>query len=487
MENADSSQPSQGRGFWFLLLLLAASVAVRSVALDRPLVGNFATKNVVYAMIARNWVTGRAGWAYPTLDCMVGGGRSLHMLELPLSAYVTAAVWRVGGGSLEIWGRLTAVAFSTAAVAVFYHFVRRRHGRAAAAAGAMVLAFSPVSVIYGQSFMLEASLLFFTVAAFAALDRCLRSGGVLWAIATGVWVALLLLTKIYMIVVLVPLGCMALAECRSHRAALAALVSMSLAVIPAVAWYFHAARTADPANPLAGRVFYSVRQSAEVHAPPHPLLKSPDFYRQLLDDASSVVLTPIGLTLAVMGLMNRAWRQYVPWLLATAILVALLPRKFFEMNYYYLAVLPPLALLAGLGWQAIAENVQPRRWAVSVLVLVAISFSLRYAAGPAFTTPPEDRNVVAAGRTVARLAQPGEVVATIHGSGIDLLYYCDRAGWALDADSPELPDQIEACRRQGARYLAVTGGPTTARGLGMPAVEGEGFAIYRLSTHLNTP
>ncbi len=487
MENTDSSQPSQGRESWFLLLLLAASVAVRSVALDRPLVGNFATKNVVYAMIARNWVAGRAGWAYPTLDCIVGGSRSLHMLELPLSAYITAAVWQVGGGSLEIWGRLTAVAFSTAAVAVFYRFVRRRHGQAPAAAGALVLAFSPVSVIYGQSFMLEASLLFFTVAAFAALDRYLCNGGILWVIAAGVWLALLLLTKIFMIVVLVPLASMALAECRSRRTALAALVSISLAVVPAIAWYFHAARTADPANPLAGRVFYSVRQSAEVHAPPHPLLKSPDFYRQLLDDASGVVLTPIGLTFAVMGLMNRAWRQYMPWLLASAILMALLPRKFFEMNYYYLSVLPPLALLAGLGWQAIAENVQPRRWTVGVLVLVAIGLSLRYAVGPAFATPPEDHSVVAAGRTAARLASTGEPVATIHGSGLDLLYYCDRAGWALDADSPELPAQIEDCRRQGARYLVVTGSPTAVRGLGMPMVEGQGFAVYRLSTRLDTP
>lgn len=487
MDDADSTQPAQSRELWLLLLLLAATVAVRSVALDRPLLGNFATKNVVYAMIARNWVAGRAGWAYPTLDCMVGGARSLHMLELPLSAYVTATVWRVGGGSLEIWGRLTAVAFTTAAVAVFYRFVRRRHGPAAAAAGAMVLAFSPVSVIYGQSFMLEASLLFFTVATFAALDRYLRCGRVLWLITAGVWLALLLLTKIYMIVVLVPLGCMALAERRSRTTALLAIVLMSAAVVPAIAWYSHAAWTADPANPLAARVFYSVRQSAEVHAPPHPLLKSPDFYRQLLDDASGVVLTPIGLTLAVMGLMNRAWRQYIPWLLASAILVAILPRKFFEMNYYYLAVLPPLALLAGLGWQAIAENVQPRRWTVSVLVLAATGLSLRYAAGPAFTTPPEDRSVVAASRTVARLTAPGEPVATIHGSGIDLLYYCDRAGWALDADSPELPAQIEACRRQGARYLVVAGDPTAVRGVGMPTVEGRGFAIYRLSTHLDTP
>jgi 4-amino-4-deoxy-L-arabinose transferase-like glycosyltransferase len=464
-----------------LLLLLAATVALRSLALDRPLVGNFATKSVVYAMIARNWVSGRSTWAYPTLDCIVGGERSLHMLELPVSAYLTAAAWRWCGGSLDAWGRITAVVFSAAAVGVFYGFVRRRHGEAAAAGTGTVLALSPVSVIYGQSFMLEASLMFFTVAAFAALDRYFRQARTGWLVLAGVWLALALLTKIYMLVLLLPLAAMAWAEGRSRAQFAATLAVLFAAVVPAALWYAHASRTADPAKGRAHRVFYSVRQSAEVHAPPHPLLTSPDFYRRLLDDSASVVLTPIGLTLALMGLANRAWRRYLPWLLASAVLVALLPRKFYEMNYYYLAILPPLALLAGLGWQAIAEKIRPGRGAVAALLLVAVVFALRYAIGPAFSIPAEDRAVVAAGRAVDRLATADERVATLHGSGIDLLYYCNRPGWALDAARADLAARIEECRRQGARYLAVAGDRAAVGSSGVPVVEGDGFAVYRLT------
>ena len=103
--------------FW---ALLALTLVVRLVGITRPLLGNFATKNCVYAMIARNWAEGRAGLLYPTLDVLRGGHRSLHLLRFPCSAYLTGGLWKVFGGSLDVWGRATAVAFSVASVALMF-------------------------------------------------------------------------------------------------------------------------------------------------------------------------------------------------------------------------------------------------------------------------------------------------------------------------------------------------------------------------------
>src|SRR5437764_8530605 len=86
-----------------LLALLAFTAGIRSLAVTRPLLGNFAVKNVVYAMMARNWATGRAPAWRPTVDCLAGGERSLHLLELPVSAYVSGSLWLLLGGSLEVW------------------------------------------------------------------------------------------------------------------------------------------------------------------------------------------------------------------------------------------------------------------------------------------------------------------------------------------------------------------------------------------------
>ncbi len=479
---AHSSQPRHlPVAFWALLVLTAA---VRLPAINRPLVGNFATKNVVYAMIARNWADGSAGIWYPTLDCLSDGRPSWHLVEFPVSAYLTAGLWKGFGGSLDVWGRSTAVAFSTASVAVMFLFVRRRHGQGAATAAGLALALSPVSIIYGQSFMLEASLVFFTMATFCSMQRWLDAGSSGWLAVAAGCLALLLLTKVYMLVVLLPLAVMAVrsdrVQTRSARQVL--VVALALAVGPAVLWYVHAYRTASPDGPFAERIFYSVRESAEAHRPPHPLLGSPDFYRQVLDDLTGVVLTPVGFVLSLAGLLDRRWRQHAAWLLAMLVLVLALPRKFHEMNYYYLAVLPPLCVMAGIGWQVIQRRVRPGPSAVALLLLVSILLSLRYSVRPAFATPHEDRGVLAAARAVRALTSQDEPVVTMHGTTIDLLYYCRRGGWAVGPDTPQLDTVLDGCRRQGARYLAVVGpGPAPSK----PAAQGDNFRIYRLSPAAN--
>jgi hypothetical protein len=526
-------QEPNPKTFAILAGLLLLTLLVRLPGIARPLVGNFATKNVVYAMIARNWAEGRSDFRYPTLDCLAGGHRSLHMLEMPCSAYFTGWLWKTLGGSLDVWGRATAIGFSLASVMVLFCLVRRRHGPVAAMGAATALAISPVSIVYGQSFMLEASLVFFTVATVWCLDRWLAGGRRAWLPAAALCLSLLLLTKIFMLVMLLPLAAMIVRRAdgstrdpplspgegrgeglqgeadvpgrhassqfpltltlsrrergpNAARCSFLAAAALVLALIPAVAWYAHAVRTATDST-LAPRIFYSVVDSAAVHRPPHPLLWSPDFYRQILDDLAGVVLTPLGLSLVLAGLLHPAWRRYLPWLAAMALLVAALPLKFHQMNYYWMAALPPLTILIGLGWQQVHDRLALGWPAIAIVLAVALLFSLRYALRPAMITPPADRAVVHAGRAIQRLTAADEPVVTMHGSGIDLLYYCRRPGWALSPDTPQLDRLLRQYRRQGARYLVVVAEPELRKRIGdCPATDksgsqagGEGYAVYR--------
>jgi hypothetical protein len=204
-----------------------------------------------------------------------------------------------------------------------------------------------------------------------------------------------------------------------------------------------------------------------------------------LDDVSGVVLTPVGVALCLAGLLDRRWRRYGPWLAAVAILIALLPRKFYEMNYYHLAVLPPLCLLVGLGGQVVYERLGLSRRAVGLLLAVALLFSLRYALGPVLGDAAEDRAVVAAGRAIQARTTAEEPVVTMHGTTIDLLYYCRRPGWAVALDTPDLATVLENHRRQGARYLVVAGAEARQFRAGRfarwdPVERGADFAIYAL-------
>jgi hypothetical protein len=485
--------------FWGVLIL---TILLRVPGLARPLLGNFATKSVVYAMMVRNWVEGRTDVWHPMIDCMIGGQRSLHMAEFPVSAYLTGLGWRLLGGSLDVWGRVTAVAFSVASVALLYLLVRRRHGPTAALGAALTLALSPVAVIYGQNFMIDASMIFFALAACYGVARWLDSHRAGWLLLGALSFCLLLLSKFYLAAWLLPLAAMLLWPRRFDAPDLPAeaeravrsrkwplyLLAAAVATVPAVVWYVYAYWTATPESPWAPYMYTSLQRNAQGSPLFDRMLWNPDFYRQMLDDWTAVVLTPIGFALLLAGLLDRAWRQYVLWFVAAAVVVAAMPVKFYKVNYYHVALLPPFCILAGLGWQVVCERLRLDRRAVVGLLVVWLVFSLRFSLRPAFFTPEEDRAVVAAGMAAQKLTVPGEPAVTMHGDGIDLLYYCDRPGWAISPDAPNLVDALQAYRGQGARYLVVVSPATAAIAARcqdaldslQPAAEGPGYAVYRL-------
>jgi len=489
---AQPAQLCQMAGVCAVLLLAAA---VRLPGLDRPLLGHFSTKNLTYAMIARNWVEGRASLWRPTMDCLVGEARGLHLLEWPASAYLSGTAWRVFGGSLDIWGRLTAVAFSVAAVGLMFSLVNRWHGRAAAYGAGLTLALSPAAIIFGQSFMLEASLMFFLLASFWGIDRYLTTGRRRWLLAAGASFSLLLLTKIYMLVMALPLAMLVWQSlCGQNslpwrRTWLEFTLVGMLAVVPAAAWYLDAWRISAPDHEISQHVFYSIRRSAAVHHWPHPLLSSPDFYKRMLDEASGAMLTPLGLALALIGLAGMNWQRHAAWLAACGLLVVALPAKFYDLAYYELAILPAGCVLVGLGWQAIYERIQPGRLGLAMLFLATVAISLRYAARPAFMTPEEDRGALPAAAALRTFADDEEPVAVLHGASTDILYYSDHPGWAFSVNDRGLVDKLADARRHGARWLAVAdlqsadGSPFARAALAPLRLAGAGpdYRIYELA------
>jgi len=484
----------RARRHWGLLVLVLLATVVRLPGVNRPLVGHFATKNVTYAMIARNWVLGRSTACYPTMDCMTGGERGWHLLEFPVASYLAALGWSCCGGSLDVWGRLTSIVFSVSSVLVLFSLVRRWHGLAAAYGAAVTLSLAPVAIIFGQSFMLESSVVFFSIATFACLDHWLAEQRHRWLALAAASFSLLLLTKIYMLVLVLPLLVLAWRELRflpsgaGRLHGIGLLVTGILASAPALAWCANTLRVSDPDNALSHRVFYSIRQSAEVHQAPLRLLKSPAFYGKLLYDLTGPVLTPLGFVLCLTGLMSIACRRHLAWLAAMAVLVLALPAKFYGILYYDVVLLPPLCILAGLGWQRIAERFRPSHAATAGLVAIALILSMRYSTGPAFLTPEEDRSVTAAAAALGELAGVEEPVLTMHGWCTDLLYYCNRPGWGVSPNDPRLPERFALARRQGTRWCVATNlevldrSPVALAELADWTVvrQGDDFRIYQL-------
>ncbi|HEX5447082.1 MAG TPA: glycosyltransferase family 39 protein, partial [Pirellulales bacterium] len=612
----------QWRVWTGILSVVLLTVVLRMPGIARPLVGNFATKSATYAMVARNWALGRAPVWRPTTDCMAGGDRGWHLLEVPVAAYMAGAGWAIGGGSLDLWGRAMSTAFSAASVVLIFLLISRWHSRSAAYAAALTLALSPVSIIFGQSFMLEASVVCLTLLTLLTCELCVATKRIVWLLVAAASFALLTQTKIYMLVLLLPLAAIAWrrrpngendsrgsrnvsalprsasldisnsdpirlvriggrdgelevagqTDRRPHPACLDGesdsgwLVSpiqssspsrqagwgrgnrsflrladhllhhrgkldgvesvcakiaseahslhllacasgwcrltnhprwsgmvlgvgvMILASLPAVAWCLAAMHAACPDHPQSVRVFDSLYRSTTVHAWPHPLLANGRFYAGLLYNVAMFGVGPLAMPLAAVGLMSREGHRHRAWLAAMLLLVAALPAKFHELQYYLLIVVPPLAVLTGVGWECIRRRLQLSQTAVACCVLAWACLSMRLALRPAFITPEEDRAVTAAGAALRNVATAGEPVATMHGASSDLLYYCDRPGWALSSNDGHVLEKLEQCRRQGARWLVVAdlqsfrGSPCARELAALPIVrKGDDYRVFCLS------
>src|SRR5690606_36674838 len=130
------------------------------------------------------------------------------------------------------------------------------------------LAISAVSIIYGQSFMLEASAVLYSIAALDAADRFGRGASWWWMALAAASLGLLVLSKIYMAVMLLPLAHLA---CPWRKPAsnerprhdpwasgtgnpwrvAAALTLLALVLLPAAAWDVHVMAITADHSPVA--------------------------------------------------------------------------------------------------------------------------------------------------------------------------------------------------------------------------------------------
>jgi len=472
-------------GRWLAVLVVAA-VAVRCIGIHQPLVGNFATKQAVYAMIARNWALDRAPFRQPTVDCLSDGVRAWHVMEWPATAFVTAWGWKLFGGSLDVWGRGVGVACSAAAVVLTYLLARRWFGETAARGAAFIVAFAPQSVAYGRGFLLEPSLAALSLSVVYAFDTWLLERKRIWLVVAALAMSIAVVGKIYMLLLVLPLGAMLVVRHDVHRNDwLFAAAVFAAAMSPTAAWYAWVASLPATSGPAAD--FHPLSR-AVVHAWPHPLLTSPSFYGRVVRDLATVAFTPIGLLLFIVGLFDRRTRRVWPWAVATFALILALPLKFYAANYYYLILLPPVALIAGCGWQRLVERLGPGSVRPAIVALCGLLLAARYAVGPGFRIPDEDRSVTSAAAAVRRLDATAQPIATMHGSTIDLLYYCDRPGWALNVDDPDLLQRIDDAAQSGAERLVIADVAATQRNAAFTAwrnscvveASGDDWTIVRL-------
>jgi 4-amino-4-deoxy-L-arabinose transferase-like glycosyltransferase len=453
-----------------LLGLCVLSLGVHLIGLDQPFLDLQAWRQADTAAVARNYYEEGYDLLYPRVDWR-GDTPGYVEMEFPLYPYLVASLYPLVGGTREWIGRGTSALFSAATVPLLYALVRDFHGVNAARLACFMFVVAPLNVFYGRAFMPEAAMLFFSVGGVHFFARWTAGGGLWSFVAAAAFAALAFLVKLPTLYLGLPLLFLAwerFGRSLPRQPALWAYAALTL--LPPVLWYWHAHTLFQQTHLTFGiwnRYGYAKWGNLD-------LLVSGEFYVLMFERLATVVFTPLGLALVVIGaamkVASRRERLFHVWLVAIAIYVLLVPEGNRTLSYYQLPFVPPGAVL---GAKALAWGVSAATRAMPALagarpVLLVGALSALAVLGYVYARPlyaPLPYYIVQheIGRELEALV-PEDALLVVgepdHNAGAPyrsqsptLLYFSGRKGWQLLPEEFQNRDRLAMLASRGARFF----------------------------------
>jgi len=434
----DSEQSFSIKDGLLLSAVLLFCVLMKSWALDRPLLGNFSSYQLMLADIAKFYVENNFKTIFlPMTFISQTGDPGLLMLNFPLPSFFAAVFYQFFGHSVEFWGRAQTIFFAVVTTFFIYGFASRRWGRSVALLSAFIFNLSPLTTIYGQSLMYDMLAMCLSAAIFYGLSRkqCPYWHIVLWALVFGVVLAL----RIHLAVLMLPLMFLFYeSEGKSFLKKGRVWTFFILSLILPTIWYGHT-YFVNSVNP---NVMISLFPQVEMYAKDNPyhFLVSFEFYKHILYYLLRYLLTPLGLLLAPIALIyygrQSKYRIIYVWLLALLISFILLPKKYNDHNFYLWHWMLPLSVILGsflnhlyiksreIMRPALFRSIGLSLLMISIVVHVVFSYKV------AFTTPQADQQLLKNARLIQTLSNKEDriIIGTYLGR-VEMLSLSERIGW----------------------------------------------------------
>lgn len=468
----------------FLIVLLA--IAFRFYRIDIPFTEGHSWRQVTNADIARHYALGSMNLFLPRVSW--GGLNGVVGMEFPLLHYVTAIAWRIGGESHYV-ARLISMAFSVTSVVLIFLLGRRWFGAPAGRGAAFLFAVSPSLVFFGRAFMSDTPMVTFMVAAVLAWDWYFERPQLWRGLLAVLFTALAPLVKLPAIVVLAPIGGLALSWLGWSALRNRMLwVGCTAAVALVAAWYWYADRiyletgltqaVFRPSGTYPADIAPNVFFLTTFHFATAERLLGSQFWLGMADRFWSVHLTAVGFVGAFLGLFF-SWRagRALPvllWVLGGFALIVVSAEGQWNHEFHQLPVMPALALLFGVGVAPMFDANYLKRFMPLGLAVATVSLVLTLTAVQAF----RGSNVIPSlyrpdyltqyfvnhGDFVQTVVPPDALIITVdydqYGANSPMLvYYARRQGWSFDAATIS-PQVIENLRtRFGAKFFVTSMGP----------------------------
>ncbi len=380
------------RALIFVALFLAGA-GLRAIDLWHPVDGTVreSWRECDYASIARNYYREDSRFLHPRIDWR-GDGPGYAEMELPVTPWATSLLYRTVGFH-EVAGRVLVYAFALLTLAVFFRLAAYLLPPSGAVAAGLFFTLSPLVVRVSNTLQPEALMLLTYILAVYGFVRWLDSGRWRdWALA-AVATALTILAKsstahigiLFAVLLIARQGWGALRRPSVWAMAVVALV-------PPLAWYAYA-------HGLWVHYGNSLGVSNEYHWIGWDFFTNPKFIKGIVVADVFYAWMPTGALVAVWGVVlrfrERGTQVALAWLLAVAAFYVVASRTTDASwaVYYHVVSVPVVALLFGIGVEALWVFAWRPAWAwvvavsvpALVVVLAVVHFAhldLGFGAGP---------------------------------------------------------------------------------------------------------
>jgi hypothetical protein len=182
------------------------------------------------------------------------------------------------------------------------------------------------------------------------------------------------------------------------------------------------------------------------------IFSSNNFYSIMAVRFATIILTPIGLTLFIIGLFirqqNSASYFIHYWILGNFIFTIIFADGSLTHFYYQLPIIPPASILMGSVLSLLLEKKLINKLIIPVILILFTFFSLYYIL-PYYKYIGWD--FIRAGKVVDRITPKDALIATDGPFASAMFYYSKRKGFPMWSIIPS-PKDLERCRQRGADY-----------------------------------
>lgn len=467
----------------WLGIALAIGLGLRLLYFTSPYADAHRWRQLENLSIAWNFAHGSMNPFYP--QAIWGGLQDAYVeMEFPVVPYMLAVAWRLFGEH-DLYGRVIAIVSSLVLIAAVYALGRQLFSRETARGATLLMAISPTAVFFGRVPMTDTPMIACSTLAVLGYAKYFDTGSRAWAIgaaaaAMGAW-----LLKVPALLILGPIVIIGW-QARGWRVLIDPLFvgGLAIAFLGMTAWYLHALRLYQSTGWTVGIWHPAGQHPAWIGTPGTPsawslwstreLLLSAEFYKRLIDRAYWIHFTPIGLGGALFGAVEACRRPrglvVLTWTAAALAFTVVVGTGNFWHEYYQLPLIPPVALLFGLGAGTLFHwpEDSSARWSdalangarvLIILVMASAAFYYSSALRTLFRSENPDLLAIEAGEVMKTHVPPGDAVITLeYAQGPNspvLLYYMRHRGWSFDTLTISR-EVIERLKAKGATHFATT-------------------------------